>query len=103
MALDNIHVEQAAMTTAVSRSNDVHTQILEFEKQLSNISDLVKENWGGKAQQAFDTKHQEIRQTLGTNALDALDISEGTNNSLNTTVAADDAAYAVINAINGVH
>ena len=103
MALDNIHVEQSAMTTAVSKSNDVHTQILEFEKQLSNISDLVKANWGGKAQTAFDNKHQEIRGYLGTNAFDAQDISEGTNNSLNASVAADDAAYSVINAINGIH
>lgn len=103
MALDKIHVEQTAMTTAVSRSNDVHTSILEFEKQLSGISDLVKENWGGEAQKAFDRKHQEIRGYLGTNALDAQDISDGTNNSLNISVAGDDTARQIIDAINAVH
>jgi len=103
MALDNIHVEQSAMTTAVSRSNDVQTSIMEYEKQLSAISDLVKENWGGEAQKAFDRKHQEIRQYLGTNALDAQDISDGTNNSLNISVAGDDSARQIIDAINAVH
>jgi hypothetical protein len=101
MAFDNVHVEETAMVTAVSRSNDVNTSIMDFEKQLSGIAEMVKEVWGGKAKVAFDEKHAEIVGYLGTNAADALGISEGTNNSLNTTIAADDTSSAVIAAING--
>jgi uncharacterized protein YukE len=101
MALDNIHVEQTAMTTAVSRSSDVQTAIMDYEKQLSNIAEMVKSVWGGRAKVAFDTKHQEIRQYLGINSQDAGNISQGTNTANNISVGADDDAYALINAING--
>ena len=101
MALDNIHVEQSAMTTAVSRSSDVNTAIMDYERQLTNIAEMVKAVWGGKAKQAFDLKHQEIRSYLGINSEDAGSISEGTNTALNVSVTADDDAYALINAING--
>jgi uncharacterized protein YukE len=101
MALDNIHVEQSAMTTAVSRSSDVHTAIMDYEKQLSGIADMVKAVWGGRAKVAFDQKHQEIRQYLGVNSNDAASISSGTNQALNISVGADDDAYSIINAING--
>jgi hypothetical protein len=101
MAFDNIHVEQTAMTTAVSRSSDVNTQILDFEKQMSGIADMVKAVWGGRAKQAFDIKHNEIRGFIGVNAQDASGISEGTSQALNHSVGADDASYAVIAAIQG--
>jgi uncharacterized protein YukE len=101
MAMDNIHVEQSAMTTAVSRSSDVHTAIMDYEKQMSGIADMVKSVWGGRAKLAFDQKHQEIRGYLGVNAQDASSISEGTNQALNISVGADDDAYSIINAING--
>jgi len=101
MAFDNIHVEQTAMTTAVSRSSDVHTQIMDFEKQMSGIAEMVKSVWGGRAKQAFDVKHNEIRQYIGVNAQDASGISEGTSQALNHSVSGDDASYAVIAAIQG--
>jgi uncharacterized protein YukE len=101
MALDNIHVEQSAMTTAVSRSSDVNTAIMDYEKQLTGIAEMVKAVWGGRAKLAFDQKHQEISQYLGINSQDAGNISQGTNQANNISVAADDDAYAVINAING--
>jgi hypothetical protein len=101
MAFDKIHVEETAMVTAVNRSNDVNTSILDYEKQLTGIAEMVKEVWGGKAKAAFDVKHQEIVGYLGVNAADALGISEGTNMSLNTSLAADDDSAAVIAAING--
>jgi hypothetical protein len=101
MALDNIHVEQTAMTTAVSRSSDVQTAIMDYEKQLSGIAEMVKSVWGGKAKLAFDQKHQEISGYLGTNSQDAAGISQGTNTANNISVGADDDAYALINAING--
>jgi uncharacterized protein YukE len=101
MAFNNIHVEQTAMTTAVSRSSDVNTQIMDFEKQLTGISEMVKAVWGGRAKQAFDIKHNEIRQYMGINAQDASGISDGTSQALNHSVGADDASYAVIAAIQG--
>lgn len=101
MALDNIHVEQTAMTTAVSRSSDVHTSIMDYEKQLTGIAEMVKSVWGGRAKQAFDVKHQEISSYLGVNSQDAASISDGTNQAMNVSVAADDDAYTLINAING--
>jgi|SRR5690349_1934843 uncharacterized protein YukE len=101
MALDNIHVEQTAMTTAVSRSSDVQTSIMDYEKQLTGIADMVKAVWGGRAKLAFDQKHAEISSYLGINSQDAGAISEGTNTANNVSVAADDDAYTLINAING--
>ena len=101
MALDNIHVEQSAMTTAVSRSSDVQTAIMDYEKQLSGIAEMVKAVWGGRAKLAFDQKHAEITSYLGTNSQDAGHISQGTNTANNISVSADDDAYALINAING--
>lgn len=101
MALDNIHVEQTAMTTAVSRSSDVHTSIMDYERQLTGIADMVKAVWGGRAKVAFDQKHQEISGQLGINAQDASSISDGTSRALNISVQADDDAYALINAIQG--
>jgi len=101
MALDNIHVEQTAMTTAVSRSSDVQTSIMDYEKQLTGIADMVKAVWGGRAKLAFDQKHAEISSYLGINSQDAGSISEGTNTANNVSVAADDDAYTLINAING--
>lgn len=101
MALDNIHVEQTAMTTAVSRSSDVQTSIMDYEKQLSGIADMVKSVWGGRAKLAFDQKHAEISGHLGINSQDAGAISEGTNTAHNVSVTADDDAYTLINAING--
>jgi hypothetical protein len=86
MALDNIHVEQTAMTTAVSRSSDVQTSIMDYEKQLTGIADMVK---------------AVISSDLGINSQDAGSISEGTNTANNVSVAADDDAYTLINAING--
>lgn len=101
MAFNNIHVEQTAMTTAVSRSSDVNTQILDFERQMSGIAEMVKSVWGGRAKQAFDLKHNEIRGNIGVNAQDASGISDGTSQALNHSVGADDASYAVIAAIQG--
>jgi uncharacterized protein YukE len=101
MALDNIHVEHSAMTTAVSRSADVHTAIMDYEKQMSGIADMVKSVWGGRAKVAFDQKHQEIRGHLGVNAQDADQISQGTGQAHNISIGADDDAYSIINAING--
>jgi uncharacterized protein YukE len=103
MALNNIHVEQTAMGTAVGRSADVQTAIMDYERQLSGIAEMVKSVWGGRAKQAFDIKHQEISAFLGINSRDAGGISEGTNQALNISVTADDDAYAIINAINGQH
>jgi uncharacterized protein YukE len=101
MAMENIHVEQTAMTTAVSRSSDVNTAIMDYERQLTGIADMVKSVWGGRAKTAFDAKHQEISAHLGINSQDAASISDGTNQALNISVAADDDAYTLINAING--
>src|SRR5262245_9538350 len=101
MGFDNIHVETGSMTTATSRASDVNTSIMDYEKQLSGIADMVKTVWGGKPKTAFDQKHQEIVGYLGTNAADALGISEGTNTANNVSVSADDAAYDVIAAIQG--
>jgi uncharacterized protein YukE len=101
MAFDNIHVEQTAMTTAVSRSADVQTSIMDYEKQMTGIADMVKSVWGGRAKLAFDQKHQEISAYLGVNAQDAGSISEGTSTAHNVSVQADDDAYTLINAING--
>ncbi|MFL6118703.1 hypothetical protein [Actinophytocola sp.] len=101
MALDNIHVEQSMMSTAVSRSSDVHSAIMDYEKQLTGIADMVKSVWGGRAKVAFDQKHQEIRGYLGVNSQDADSISQGTSQALNISVGADDDAYSIINAING--
>lgn len=103
MALNNIHVEQTSMGTAVGRSSDVQTAIMDYERQLSGIAEMVKSVWGGRAKQAFDIKHQEISSFLGINSQDAGGISEGTNQALNISVTADDDAYAIINAINGQH
>src|SRR5262245_45931513 len=101
MAFDNIHVEQTAMATAVTRSADVQTSIMDYEKQLTGIADMVKSVWGGRAKVAFDQKHAEISGYIGVNAQDAGAISQGTNQAQNISVAADDDAYALINAING--
>lgn len=101
MALNNIHVESQAMTAAVSKAGDVQTSIMDFEKQLTNMSEMVKAVWGGRAKVAFDQKHQEISSYLGVNAQDAGSISEGTNTAHTVTVAADDDAYQLINAISG--
>ena len=101
MAMDNIHVEQTAMSTAVGRATEVHSSILEYDKHLTGIADLVKEVWGGQAKVAFDQKHQEIRTYLGINAQDASSISDGTNQALNISVTADQDASAIINAIQG--
>jgi uncharacterized protein YukE len=101
MALDNIHVEQTAMTTAVSRSSDAQSAIMDYERQLTGIAEMVKAVWGGRAKLAFDQKHAEISSYLGLNSQDAGSISEGTNTANNVSVAADDDAYALINAING--
>jgi hypothetical protein len=101
MAFDNIHVEQTAMATAVTRSADVQTSIMDYEKQLTGIADMVKAVWGGRAKLAFDQKHAEISGYIGINAQDAGAISQGTNQAQNISVSADDDAYALINAING--
>lgn len=101
MPMENIHVEQTAMSTAVGRASDVHTSIMDYEKQLSGIAEMVKAVWGGRAKVAFDQKHQEIAQYLGLNSQDAASISDGTNTALNVSVAADDDAYTLINAIQG--
>src|SRR5262245_22100639 len=103
MALDNIHVEHAGMTEATRKAGEVHTAILDYEKQMSGIADMVKSVWGGRAKLAFDQKHQEIRQYLGVNAQDASSISDGTGQAHNISVSADDDAYSIINAINGIH
>jgi hypothetical protein len=103
MAMDNIHVQQADMSTAVNRSSDVQTAIMDYEKQLTRIADLVKENWGGRAKEAFDKKHMEIAGLIGINAQEAGLISDGTNQALNISVGGDDEAFAVINAIQGGH
>lgn len=103
MAFDNIHVEETAMAEAVNKSSTVQQSIMDFERRLSNISEMVKAVWGGKAKTAFDQKHAEITQYLGRNAQDALGISEGTNTAKNVSVQADDEAYRIINAINATH
>jgi uncharacterized protein YukE len=103
MALNNIHVEQTAMSMAAGKSADVQTSIMDYERQLSSIAEMVKAVWGGRAKVAFDAKHQEISSHIGVNAQDAGRISEGTNQALNISVAADDDSYAIINAINGQH
>ncbi|GAB3460378.1 hypothetical protein [Actinophytocola sediminis] len=103
MALNNIHVEQTAMSSAVGKSSDTQTAIMDYERQLSGIADMVKAVWGGRAKTAFDAKHQEIAASLGINSQDAGRISEGTNQALNISLTADDDAYAIINAINGQH
>ena len=101
MAFDNIHVEQTVMSTAVSRASDVNSQIMDFDNRLAGIAEMVKSVWGGRAKEAFDTKHTEIRQYMGVNAQDAGGISDGTRLALNHSVGGDDAAHAIIAAIQG--
>lgn len=103
MSLENIHVEESAMSTAVNRSSDVQASIMDFERRLSGIAEMVKNVWGGKAKLAFDQKHAEITQYLGRNAQDALGISEGTNVAKQVSVTADDDAARIIAAINATH
>jgi uncharacterized protein YukE len=103
MAFDNIHMETPALATAANRAGDVNTSILDYEKQLSNIAEMVKNVWGGQAKVAFDAKHQEIVGNLGNNAADVLNISEGTRTSQQIGTSADLDAGRIIAAINATH
>lgn len=101
MALNNIHVDQAAMAQAVGKSAEAQSAIMDYERQLRGIAEMVKSVWGGRAKVAFDAKHQEISAHIGLNAQEAGLISQGTNQALNISATADNDAYAIINAING--
>jgi uncharacterized protein YukE len=103
VAEENIHVEEGMMDVATRKAADVQTSIMDFERRLSGIAEMVKNVWGGKAKQAFDQKHAEITQYLGNNAQDALGISEGTNVAKQVSVTADDDAARIISAINATH
>ena len=94
MALENIHVEEVAMDTAVNKASDVRPAIMDFERRLSGIAEMVKNVWGGQAKQAFDHKHQEITGTLGATRRTPLGISEGTSVAEQYSVQADHDASA---------
>ncbi|HEX6359395.1 hypothetical protein [Actinophytocola sp.] len=100
MAFENIHQEAPAMTQATTESSNINEAILNYEKQLTGIAEMVKNVWGGQAKVAFDAKHQEIVGHLGTNAADALGISEGTRASAQYATGADLDSQQIINAIN---
>lgn len=101
MAFDNIHVEQGAMVTATNRASEVNTSILEYEKKLSGIAEMVKAAWGGRAKEEFDKQHNAIVKDLGLNAADAASISDGTRVANQVSIEGDDASAAVIAAIGG--
>jgi hypothetical protein len=103
MTAPNIHQETPALVEAGNRAGDVHTSIMDYEKQLSAIAEMVKNVWGGQAKIAFDEKHQEIVGNLGKNAADILNISEGTKAAQQIGTSADIDASAVIKAIAAVN
>jgi uncharacterized protein YukE len=100
MAFENIHQEAPAMTQGANEASNINEALMNYEKQLSNIAEMVKNVWGGQAKVAFDAKHQEIVGHLGTNAVDALGISEGTTQAAQYATTADLDSQQIINAIN---